>query len=76
MDTRLLKLSAVPKGRSVRLLSLLEEVETGAGELSAGEAIEALGRAVRVEAVLRCRYAALAAPSAPPQPTAKAPESP
>src|SRR5437773_1979455 len=50
-----------------RLVALFELGEAMAGELSAGEALDALGRAARLEAVLHARYATLAvSPAAPP----------
>lgn len=48
-----------------RLAALFEQAEALAGELSAAEGLDAIGRAARLEAVLRARYAALTAPSTP-----------
>jgi excisionase family DNA binding protein len=63
------RLSAVPPGRAAHFLALFEQLEAGAGELSAGEVLEAVGRSARLEAMLRARYAALAASAAVPLPT-------
>jgi len=55
-----------------RLLTLIEQVEGAAGELSAGELLEAIGKTARLDAVLRTRYAALVAPLPAPALTPEA----
>lgn len=57
------RLAAVPAGRTERLLTLLEQVEAMAGDLSAGELLDVIGRTSRLDTVLRTRYATLTAPS-------------
>lgn len=56
----------VPVDRPGRILALLDEVASAAAELSAGEALAAVERAARVEAILRGRYVALAAAAVAP----------
>jgi excisionase family DNA binding protein len=57
------RLTAVPAGRAGQLMALFEQLEAGAGALSSGEVLDAIGRAGRLEALLRARYATLAAPA-------------
>jgi DNA binding domain, excisionase family len=56
-------LTAVPAGRTDRLLTLLEQVEAVAGDLSADVLLDVIGRTARLETVLRSRYAVLMGPA-------------
>ena len=58
-----------------RLAALFERAEAVSGELSPDGALDALGRAARLEALFRSRYAALASPAVVSSPTAL-PEGP
>ena len=43
------RLAAVPAGRTEQLLTLMEQVEGVAGDLSAGELLDVIGRTARLE---------------------------
>ncbi len=68
--------TAVPPGRADGLLALLEQAEASADALTSGELLEAIGRTARLEAVLRARYAALAASASTSPAAAPLPEAP
>lgn len=60
-------LTLVSAGRIGRLAAILGEVEGLAGELSAAELLEGIGRCARLDATLRARLGALEAPAANPE---------